>query len=292
MAYSMTGYGRGESLGQGICCIVEIRSVNHRFREIVIHAPREFLKFEDRLKRFVAEHVGRGRIDIFITLEEAGESLTTVKINRSITDAYIAIARQLSDDLELSWDIGVTGFLSLPGVLELTSMEVDSEEIWGLIEQSADQAMTELKEMRAKEGQFLVRDIVNRTEYIEELAGQIRERAPRVLEDYRVRLEARLAELLGEIPVDESRIVSETAIYADRSDITEELVRLASHALQVYEIAKEDGPIGRRLEFLVQEMQREANTIGSKSQDSEISHWVVEIKGQLEKIREQVQNIE
>ena len=156
MAYSMTGYGRGESLGQGICCIVEIRSVNHRFREIVIHAPREFLKFEDRLKRFVAEHVGRGRIDIFITLEEAGESLTTVKINRNITDAYIAIARQLSDDLELSWDIGVTGFLSLPGVLELTSMEVDSEEIWGLIEQSADQAMTELKEMRAKEGQFLV----------------------------------------------------------------------------------------------------------------------------------------
>lgn len=149
-----------------------------------------------------------------------------------------------------------------------------------------------LKEMRAKEGAFLTQDIVDRTQLIEELIERIKERAPQVLEDYRTRLEARLAELLGDTPVDESRIVMETAVYADRGDITEELVRLSSHSVQIYEVVKQDEPIGRRLEFLVQEMQREVNTIGSKAQDSEISHRVIDIKSELEKIREQIQNIE
>ncbi|HHX26030.1 MAG TPA: YicC family protein [Firmicutes bacterium] len=292
MAYSMTGYGRGESLGQGISCIVEMRSVNHRYRDVFVRVPRELLEFEEKLRRLVAEHFDRGRIDISVILEEAGESLTAVKTNRSLVDSYMSITRQLADDLGLSWDLGITGLISLPGVMELAHREVDSEEMWRLVERSALQAMMGLKEMRAKEGAFLTQDIVDRTQLIEELIERIKERAPQVLEDYRTRLEARLAELLGDTPVDESRIVMETAVYADRGDITEELVRLSSHSVQIYEVVKQDEPIGRRLEFLVQEMQREVNTIGSKAQDSEISHRVIDIKSELEKIREQIQNIE
>ncbi|NLB73174.1 MAG: YicC family protein [Firmicutes bacterium] len=292
MAYSMTGYGRGESLGQGISCIVEMRSVNHRYRDILVRVPRELLEFEDKLRRLVAEHFDRGRIDISVTLGEAGESLSAVKTNRSLVDSYMSATRQLAHDLGLSWDLGINGLISLPGVMELTHRQVDSEEMWRLMEQSALQAMIGLKEMRAKEGAFLARDIVGRTKLIEGLIEQIRERAPRVIEDYRMRLEARLAELLGDTSVDESRIVMEAAFYADRSDITEELVRLGSHSVQIYEVVRQDEPIGRRLEFLVQEMQREVNTIGSKAQDSDISHRVVDIKSELEKIREQIQNIE
>ena len=292
MACSMTGYGRGESLGQGISCIVEMRSVNHRYRDVFVRVPRELLEFEEKLRRLVAEHFDRGRIDISVILEEAGESLTAVKTNRSLVDSYMSITRQLADDLGLSWDLGITGLISLPGVMELAHREVDSEEMWRLVERSALQAMMGLKEMRAKEGAFLTQDIVDRTQLIEELIERIKERAPQVLEDYRTRLEARLAELLGDTPVDESRIVMETAVYADRGDITEELVRLSSHSVQIYEVVKQDEPIGRRLEFLVQEMQREVNTIGSKAQDSEISHRVIDIKSELEKIREQIQNIE
>jgi uncharacterized protein (TIGR00255 family) len=292
MAYSMTGYGRGESLGPGIGCIVEIRSVNHRYRDVFIRAPRELLEFEDKIRRLVAEHFDRGRIDISVTLEEAGESLTAVKTNRGLVDSYVLVTRQLAQDLGLPWDLGINGLMSLPGVMELSHRQVASEEMWRLVERSALQAIIGLKEMRAKEGTVLAQDIVKRTQLIEELIEQIRERAPRVLEDYRMRLEARLQELLGDTSVDESRIVIETAVYADRSDITEELVRLGSHSVQVYEVVKQDEPIGRRLEFLVQEMQREVNTIGSKAQDSEISHRVVDIKSELEKIREQIQNME
>jgi uncharacterized protein (TIGR00255 family) len=269
-----------------------MRSVNHRYRDVFVRVPRELLEFEEKLRRLVAEHFDRGRIDISVILEEAGESLTAVKTNRSLVDSYMSITRQLADDLGLSWDLGITGLISLPGVMELAHREVDSEEMWRLVERSALQAMMGLKEMRAKEGAFLTQDIVDRTQLIEELIERIKERAPQVLEDYRTRLEARLAELLGDTPVDESRIVMETAVYADRGDITEELVRLSSHSVQIYEVVKQDEPIGRRLEFLVQEMQREVNTIGSKAQDSEISHRVIDIKSELEKIREQIQNIE
>lgn len=292
MPYSMTGYGRGESLGPEFSCVVEMRSVNHRYRDVFVRIPREFGEFEDRLRRLVAKHFDRGRIDISVALEEAGESLTTVKTNRSLIDGYMLATRQLAQDLGLPWDLGICNLISLPGVIEVASEEVDREEIWSQVEESALRAITELKEMRAREGAFLAGDIVDRTEIIEELIAKITQRAPRVLEEYRVKLEARLQELLGATPVDESRIIMETAVYADRSDITEELVRLNSHTAQIYEVINQDEPIGRRLEFLVQEMQREVNTIGSKAQDSDISHMVVDIKSELEKIREQIQNIE
>lgn len=292
MPYSMTGYGRGESLGPGLSCIVEMRSVNHRYRDIFIRLPRELAEFEDRLRRLVAKHFDRGRIDVSVTMEEAGESSTVVKANRSLIDSYVLHTRQLAKDLGLPWDLGVHDLISLPGVMELAPRQLDPEETWRRVEESTLSAITGLKEMRLKEGEFLAQDIIERTQSIEELTAKIAERAPRISEDYRMKLEARLAELLGDTQVDESRIAMETLIYADKSDITEELVRLRSHSAQVYEVIRRDEPVGRRLEFLVQEMQREANTIGSKAQDSDISHMVVDIKSELEKIREQIQNIE
>jgi len=292
MPYSMTGYGRGESPGPEFNCIVEMRSVNHRYRDIFLRLPRELSEFEDRLRRLVAKHFDRGRIDVSVTLEEAGESLTAVKTNRSLIDSYVHHTRQLADDLGLPWDLGVHDLISLPGVMELVPMQVDCEIIWSRLEESTLSAITGLQEMRSKEGRFLAQDVIARTQLIEEHIERIAERAPRVSEDYKMKLKERLKEFLGDTLIDESRITMEALVYADKSDITEELVRLRSHIAQIYEVIYQDEPIGRRLEFLVQEMQREVNTIGSKAQDSDISHMVVDIKSELEKIREQIQNIE
>ena len=292
MPYSMTGYGRGESPGPEFNCIVEMRSVNHRYRDIFLRLPRELSEFEDRLRRLVAKHFDRGRIDVSVTLEEAGESLTAVKTNRSLIDSYVHHTRQLADDLGLPWDLGVHDLISLPGVMELVPMQVDCEIIWSRLEESTLSAITGLQEMRSKEGRFLAQDVIARTQLIEELIERIAERAPRVSEDYKMKLKERLKEFLGDTLIDESRITMEALVYADKSDIAEELVRLRSHIAQIYEVIYQDEPIGRRLEFLVQEMQREVNTIGSKAQDSDISHMVVNIKSELEKIREQIQNIE
>jgi len=288
----MTGYGRGESPGPEFNCIVEMRSVNHRYRDIFLRLPRELSEFEDRLRRLVAKHFDRGRIDVSVTLEEAGESLTAVKTNRSLIDSYVHHTRQLADDLGLPWDLGVHDLISLPGVMELVPMQVDCEIIWSRLEESTLSAITGLQEMRSKEGRFLAQDVIARTQLIEEHIERIAERAPRVSEDYKMKLKERLKEFLGDTLIDESRITMEALVYADKSDITEELVRLRSHIAQIYEVIYQDEPIGRRLEFLVQEMQREVNTIGSKAQDSDISHMVVNIKSELEKIREQIQNIE
>lgn len=294
MPYSMTGYGYGESLGFGLSCTTEIRSRNHRYRDIFVRLPKEFapLEFEDRLRVLMTENIARGRIDVSVTVEEAGESLKTVKINRSLIDSYLQLSRQLGSDYGLPWDLGVSAVILLPGVMELASPSVDSEEVWRLVQQSAEVAIAELKQMRMAEGAVLAKDVAERTRLIEEVIEKITERAPRVHEDYKMKLEARLKELLGDSAIDEGRIIMETAIYADKSDITEELVRLGSHCSQVYAAINQDEPVGRRLEFLVQEMQREVNTIGSKAQDVDISHMVVDIKSELEKIREQIQNIE
>ena len=292
MPYSMTGYGRGEISGVGLSCIVEMRSVNHRYRDIFVRLPKQLTQFEDKLRRLVMEHIVRGRIDVTVTMEEAGESLETVKMNHNLANSYVLATRQLASDFELPWDLNISSLISLPGVIELAPAAIDSEQVWSLVEQSGLKAIGELKDMRAREGAFLAQDVAGRTKLIEELIAKITKRAPVVLQDYRIKLEERLKELLCDTTVDESRIVMETAIYADKSDITEELVRLESHCAQVYLVLNQDEPIGRRLEFLVQEMQREINTIGSKAQDADISHMVVDVKSKLEKIREQIQNIE
>ncbi|NLS45199.1 MAG: YicC family protein [Firmicutes bacterium] len=292
MPNSMTGYGRGEISDSELSCIAEIRSVNHRFRDVFLRVPRELGIFEDRIRGLMAEHFDRGRIEVSVTLEETGESLTDIKINHELVKSYTLVTRRLAENLKLPWNLDIQSLILLPGVIESTRKQIDNERIWSLVEQSVLSAIQELKSMRAKEGAFLAEDIINRVNLIESLVLDIEKRAPCIFEDYRIKLKARIQELLEDTPIDENRIAMETAIYADKSNITEELVRLRSHVIQVHETVKLHGPIGRRLGFLTQEMQREVNTIGSKAQDPDVSHMVVSIKSELEKIREQVQNIE
>lgn len=292
MPKSMTGYGRGTSTGAGLSVTVEVRSTNHRYRDINVRAPRELSELEDRLRALVAESLARGHVDVIVTVEEAGAPLKTVEVRPDLAQAYHAAAKDLAARLGLAGEIGVEALLALPDVVTVKAVPIDPDAVWQVVEAAAREAMEALGRMRAAEGDALARDLIHRTSRIEQLIARISERAPVVVEEYRARLEARLRELLADVPVDETRIAMEAAIYADKSNITEELVRLASHIAQVHSVIEQAEPAGRRLEFLVQEMHREANTIGSKSQDVEISHMVVEIKSELEKIREQIQNIE
>jgi len=292
MQKSMTGYGRGTSTGEGLIVTVEVRSTNHRYRDISVRIPRELAELEDKLRALVAESLARGHVDVSVTVEEAGAPLKTVEVRMDLAQAYHAAAKDLAARLGIAGEVGVETILSLQDVVTVKPVSVDPDAAWQVVKAAANQALEALARMRAAEGESLARDLVHRTSKIEQLIARISERAPVVAEEYRARLEARLRELLADVPIDETRIAMEAAIYADKINVTEELVRLASHIAQVHSVIEQAEPAGRRLEFLVQEMHREANTIGSKSQDVEISHMVVEIKSELEKIREQIQNIE
>ncbi|HHY31877.1 MAG TPA: YicC family protein [Firmicutes bacterium] len=292
MPKSMTGYGRGTSTGEGLIVTVEVRSTNHRYRDISVRIPRELAELEDKLRALVAESLARGHVDVSVTVEEAGAPLKTVEVRMDLAQAYHAAAKDLAARLGIAGEVGVETILSLQDVVTVKPVSVDPDAAWQVVKAAANQALEALARMRAAEGESLARDLVHRTSKIEQLIARISERAPVVAEEYRARLEARLRELLADVPIDETRIAMEAAIYADKINVTEELVRLASHIAQVHSVIEQAEPAGRRLEFLVQEMHREANTIGSKSQDVEISHMVVEIKSELEKIREQIQNIE
>ncbi len=292
MPKSMTGYGRGTCAGPGFTLTVEARSTNHRYRDINVRAPRELSELEDRLRALVAGGLARGHVDVTVTLEEAGAALKTVDVRPELAEAYHRAAKDLAARVGLSGEIGIEALLALPDVVSVKAVPLDTNAVWRVLEEAAREAMEALGAMRAAEGDALARDLIHRTRQIEQLIARISGRAPVVAEEYRARLDARLREILADVPVDETRIAMEAAIYADKSNITEELVRLRSHIAQVHSVIEQAEPAGRRLEFLVQEMHRETNTIGSKSQDTEISHMVVEIKSELEKIREQIQNIE
>lgn len=293
MPNSMTGYGRGTRAGSGLVITVEVRSTNHRYRDISVRLPRELSEFEDRVRFLVAQGLARGHVDVAVSLEEIGASLRrTVEVRSELADAYYRAATDLAARLGLPGGIGVEALLMLPEVVAPRPAALDLDAAWAALEGAAIDAVQAMCEMRACEGARLVEDVIHRTGQIEQLIARISERGPVVVEEYRARLQARLRDLLADIPIDEGRIAMEAAIYAEKSSITEELVRLRSHCEQVRAVTAGAEPAGRRLEFLVQEMHREVNTIGSKSQDVEISRQVVEIKSELEKIREQIQNIE
>lgn len=292
MPNSMTGYGRGTRAGSGLVITVEVRSTNHRYRDVSVRLPRELSEFEDKVRFLVAQGLARGHVDVAVALEEIGASLRTVEVRSELADAYYRAATDLATRLGLPGGIGVEALLMLPEVVALRPAALDLDAAWEALQGAVVDAMQAMCEMRAGEGARLAEDVIHRTGQIEQLIARISERSPVVVEEYRARLQARLRDLLADVPIDEGRIAMETAIYAEKSNITEELVRLKSHCEQVRAVMAGAEPAGRRLEFLVQEMHREVNTIGSKSQDVEISRQVVEIKSELEKIREQIQNIE
>jgi len=289
---SMTGYGRGEAIGARWKFSVEIRAVNHRFSEVVVRLPRTMLSLEDRVRRLVQGVVSRGRADVFITVEETATQETAVKVDKGLALAYYKAMKELQADLGLDGAISLDLFTNLPQVFVVEQEQVDPEEWWSLLEQAALEACQSLVAMREQEGAVLVADLKDRLQRMLMLREAIQERVPVVIEAYRQRLETRIREMLDNFAIDPQRLAQEVAIFAERSDISEELVRLESHLRQAIDCLEASGPMGRRLDFLAQEMFREVNTIGSKAQDEEITGLVVDLKTELEKVREQVQNIE
>ncbi|MEN3002761.1 YicC/YloC family endoribonuclease [Dehalobacterium formicoaceticum] len=289
---SMTGYGRGAGSSANQMITVEAKSVNHRYLEIVVRMPKQLLPLEERIKKLVQEKVTRGRLDLFLTLEKTGDQKNLVKVDKEIGLAYYKALKELSSLCQIGEEINLAQLAQMPGVIMIEEEKEDLEAMWPGIEEAVIQACQELVTMRTGEGEKLALDLKNRGRDILDYVRQIEERSPLVVQEYQEKLTQRVQELLGEIQIDESKLASEVAFFADRASITEELVRLKSHLSQMNLFLDSNDAVGRKLDFLVQEMNREINTIGSKGNDLAINRVVVEVKSELEKVREQVQNLE
>ncbi len=292
MIRSMTGYGRGAVQNGDMQLTVEMKSVNHRYLECSVRMPRELLFAEDKLKNLIKTNIQRGKIDVFVTANSSVTSGGAVTVNHSFADSYIAALKELANEYNLKDDISVSTVARCNEVFTVTSQELDEDTVWQLLEQATRGAIENFVDMREAEGKKLAEDVLSRAEKIEQLVGFVEERSPETAREYRVKLEERMRELLDGAAVDEQRLLTETAVMADKLAVAEETVRLRSHIAQLRQLLSGDEAIGRKIDFLVQEMNRETNTIGSKAQDSQIAATVIDMKAEIEKIREQIQNIE
>lgn len=293
MIRSMTGYGRGEYIDEARSFLVEIKSVNHRYNDIIVRMPKKLSAFEERIKKLIKSLVKRGRIEVYITLEESKDDDLIIKPNLNIIEQYYDSLLQIKNKLKLKDEIKLSNLTRFPDTFTIENREEEEEVIWEALSSAVNQAISGLIDMRKAEGQKLAEDIKHRSEKIYGIVKEIDSRSPIIVKEYREKLLERIRELTEDtINIDEDRIALEVSVYADKSNITEEIVRLFSHIEQLSIITNESGAVGRKLDFLIQEMNREINTIGSKSSDIDISKMVIEIKSELEKIREQIQNIE
>ncbi|MDF2499940.1 MAG: hypothetical protein K0Q77_654 [Anaerosporomusa subterranea] len=294
MLKSMTGFGRGEFMDNHHRFTVEIKAVNHRYNEIVIRMPKNLNSLEDRIRRRVADSLARGRIDVYITLDEYGGKKRSLRVDKELAIAYYKALRELADVLDLPADVALRQIASYPDVLKSEEVVEDAEQLWPKLSVALDSAVDNLLKMRTREGANIEKDLSHRLGIIAKHAAVIEERAPQIIEEYNERLLVRLREtlsLLGNQP-DEARVLQEVACFAERTNFTEELVRLNSHFDQFYRTIDSDESVGRKLDFLLQEINRETNTIASKANDFTVASLVVEMKSELEKVREQIQNIE
>lgn len=292
MVLSMTGYGRAGALLHGRDIKVELRSVNARFFEYSSRLPRSCAFLEDKLKKLVAAKVSRGKVELSLSIQTVTAADTVVSVNWSLAQGYRAALDSLIEKMELKNDVTAGMIARFPEVLTQTAAPTNEDELWQDVQSVALQAVDAFVAMRAAEGEKLKADVTGRLDTIEELVAKIEQGSAGRVQAYSDRLYARLQELLGDRSIDESRLVTEAALFADKTAIDEETVRLHSHVAQYREILTLDEPVGRKLDFLTQELNRESNTIGSKCQDVAITRLVVELKSEIEKIREQIQNIE
>ncbi len=292
MPRSMTGYGRAQHLIEGRDVLVEIRAVNHRYYEFSARLPRTCLYLEEKLKSFLNGKIGRGKVEVAVTLTRPDGKDATIAVNQAIAEGYVNALRDMNRELQLADDITLSSMLRLPELFTVTKAQDDEEEIWAIVSQCAQEALDAFVAMRQKEGQRLADDLTEKLDNIEAMLRQVESIVPSVAENYRARLFAKLSELLADRNIDEQRILTETAIFAEKTAVDEETVRLHSHLAQAREMLRSDAEIGRKLDFLVQEMNREVNTIGSKAQDLSITKLVVDMKSEIEKVREQIQNLE
>ena len=292
MILSMTGYGRAEQVLNGRDITVELRSVNSRFFEYSSRIPRTCAFMEDKLKKLVAARVSRGKVELNLSIQNVTAADTVVQVNWQLAESYKNAFQAMADRMDLKNDATVGMIARFPDVLTQTAAPTDPDALWADVEQVAGQAVEAFLAMRAAEGEKLRADVESRLTTIETLVGQIEQNSAGRVQAYTERLYARLKEILEDRSIDEARLVTEADIFADKTAIDEETVRLHSHVAQYRAILALDEPVGRKLDFLTQELNREANTIGSKCQDVSITRLVVELKSEIEKIREQIQNIE
>lgn len=293
MVYSMTGYGRSEKESELQKVLIEMKAVNHRYCDVVLKLPKKMAMFEDRIKKYVKKHVNRGRVEIYMNFEEQKGDDFTVSPNFAVLDQYVEALKSIQNKYDIKRDFDLNLLTRFQDVFAIEYKEVDEEAIWALIESALVEAVDSMVEMRRIEGQKLLEDIISRIALINDIILQLEERAPEIVVLHKLKMQDRITELLDEsIEIDEVRLAQEVAYFSDKTSITEELVRLSSHLGQLGNIFNEDQSIGRKLDFLLQEINREINTIGSKSPDVDISNFVIELKSEFEKIREQIQNIE
>ena len=289
---SMTGYGRAVETVNGREFTVELRSVNNRYLDCTVKLPRSLSFGEDAVKQAVKNTISRGKVDVFVSVRSEGGEQGTVTLNTALAEGYLAAMRQMAETFGLENDVKVSDLSRLPEVFTVDKPEVDEEALLADLMAVTNEALAGYDAMRTTEGAALDHDLRSRGARILELVGQVEKQSPKTVSDYRARLEAKLREVLANTAIDESRILTEAAIFADKVAVDEETVRLRSHLNQMNAMLDAGGAVGRKLDFLLQEMNREANTIGSKCTDVAVARIVVDIKAELEKIREQVQNVE
>jgi len=292
MIKSMTAYGSAESLKDNLEFIVEIRSGNYRYREIVLRIPQSLQPFEEKVRSVVSSTVKRGRIEISIQIKDNGDKGLKLELNRPLVKAYINAFNELNEELGGKQPLDLSFFSQLKDVIITKQDSIDLETVWPDLEAVINKALDSMESMRINEGRVLEKDFLERLNRIKRYINEIRNRTNEIIESYREKLRQKIIKLIKPIEINEDRLIQEVALMADRSDITEELVRVESHLEQFRNFMNQDDVIGRRLDFLLQEINREVNTMGSKAADSVVSQLAVEIKAELEKLREQIQNVE
>lgn len=289
---SMTGYGSAKGSVEGQEITVELKSVNNRYLDCSVRLPRNFLFAEDTVKQAVSAGVSRGKVDVFVSAQASQDSGTVVSVNEELASGYRDAVARIAETLGLESGLNAFSLARFPDVLTVERRELDKDKAAAALSEITAKAVEEFNAMREREGERLRRDMLGKLETIEGLVSVVEERSPQTVKEYRERIEARLRDILADRSLDEQRVITEAAIFADRTAVDEETVRLRSHIAQFRTMLEEGSPIGRKMDFLVQEFNRESNTIGSKCSDASLAKVVVDLKSEIEKIREQLQNVE
>ena len=292
MIKSMTGFGRAEASDSDRKITIEMKSVNHRYFDPAMKMPKKLNIYEAGIRTILKKYINRGKVDIFVTYEDYSESKFCLKYNEELANEYMSIFNYMAEQFDIPNDITVSSLSRYPEVITMEEQSGDDDAVWHLLEKAVENACVQFVESRITEGEKLKADLLEKLDYMTGLVDEIENRSPGIIEEYRQRLEDKVAELLCDTPVDENRIATEVTIYADKICVDEETVRLRSHIESTKDELIEGGSVGRKLDFIAQEMNREANTILSKANDLETSNCAISLKTEIEKVREQIQNIE
>ena len=292
MIKSMTGFGRAEASDSDRKITIEMKSVNHRYFEPTMKMPKKLNIYEAGIRTILKKYINRGKVDIFVTYEDYSESKFCLKYNEELANEYMSIFNYMAEQFDIPNDVTVSSLSRYPEVITMEEQSGDDDAVWHLLEKAVENACVQFVESRITEGEKLKADLLEKLDYMTGLVDEIENRSPGIIEEYRQRLEDKVAELLCDTPVDENRIATEVTIYADKICVDEETVRLRSHIESTKDELIEGGSVGRKLDFIAQEMNREANTILSKANDLETSNCAISLKTEIEKVREQIQNIE